>query len=231
MVCVHDVQVTRAIRSLHQEMHQCFGAMDARVDALDARVIRAQDHCMTQMMRAMEETTRTVQRRVVRRRGDNGNVVAQPQAIEQRCHAPGGCDVRGGVESGGVGRVADVGASSSQVCGSVGLGTQYRVYICDRTMQDIWDEFEQGLNGGPSLNDMNKNMGSSWRDRCDHKNYNKLLNVYNFMRRYRQVSGGSIGDLHELLKKEPGLNTVNKLLRASRARLGAFLQKLGYGWG
>ena len=80
-------------------MHQCFGAMDARVDALDARVIRAQDHCMTQMMRAMEETTRTVQRRVVRRRGDNGNVVAQPQAIEQRCHAPGGCDVRGGVES------------------------------------------------------------------------------------------------------------------------------------
>ena len=81
------------------------------------------------------------------------------------------------------------------------------------------------------MNDMNRNMGSSWRDRCNHKNYNKLLNVYNFMRRYRQVSGGSIGDLHELLKKEPDLNTVNKLLRASRARLGAFLQKLGYGWG
>ena len=82
MVCVHDVQVTRAIQSLHQEMHQCFGAMDARVDALDARVIRAQNHCMTQMVRAMEESTRTVQRRVVRRRGDNGNVVTQPQAIE-----------------------------------------------------------------------------------------------------------------------------------------------------
>ena len=41
MVCVDDVQVTRAIRSLHQEMHQCSGAMDARVDALDARVIKA----------------------------------------------------------------------------------------------------------------------------------------------------------------------------------------------
>ena len=179
----------------------------------------------------MEETTRTVQRRVVRRRGYNGNVVTQPQAIEQRCHAPGGGDGRGGVESGGVGCVADVGASSSQVCGSVRLGTQYRVYICDRTMQDIWDEFERGLNGRHSLNDMNRKMGSSWRDRCNHKNYNKTLNVYNFMRRYRQVLGGSIGDLHELPKKEPDLNAVNKLLRASRARLGAFLQKLGYGWG
>ena len=76
---------------------------------------------------------------------------------------------------------------------------------------------------------MNRKMGSSWRDRCDHKNYNKLLNVYNVRRQYRQVSRGSIGDLHELLKREPDLNTVNKLLRANRTRLGVFLRKLGYG--
>ena len=129
-----------------------------------------------------------------------------------------------------MGRVADVGASS-QGFGAIGLdvqgcessrGREYRVYIYDRTLQDIWDEFERGLNEGPSLNDLNRKMGSSWRDRCDHKNYNKLLNVYNFMRRYRQVSRGSIGDLRKLLKKEPALNTVNKVLRARRARLGVF---------
>ena len=129
------------------------------------------------------------------------------------------------------GRVADVGTSSqvaeavgSDVEGCESRGIEYRVYISDRTMQDIWDEFEWGLNGGPSLNDLNRKMGSSWGDQCDYKNYNKLLNVYNLMRLSRQVSGGSIGDLHELLEKEPDLNIVNKLLHASRARLGAFLQ-------
>ena len=130
------------------------------------------------------------------------------------------------------GRVADVG-TSSQVAGVVGSdvegcesrGIEYRFYISDRTMQDIWDEFERGLNGAPSLNDLNRKMGSSWREQCDHKNYEKLLNVYNLMIWSRQVSGGSIGDLHELLKREPDLNIVNKLLRPSRAGLGAFLQK------
>ena len=195
--------MTGAIRSLHQEMHQCFGAMDARVDALDACVVIAQNHYIKQMMRAMEETERTVHSRVVRRRVDSHSVVTQPREIARSCCAPGVSDLRrgGGVESGVVGRVAGVGASS-QVSRAVGLGVQgcessrgieYRVYICDRTLQNIWDEFEGGLNGGPSLNDLNRKMGSSWRDRCDHKNYNKLLNVYKFMRRYHQVSGGSIG--------------------------------------
>ena len=75
MVCVHDLRVTGAIRLLHQEMHQCFGAMDTHVNALDMRVIIAQSHYMKQMMQAMEESKRTVQSRVVHRRVDNDSVV------------------------------------------------------------------------------------------------------------------------------------------------------------
>ena len=34
--------------------------------------------------------------------------------------------------------------------GVVGNVVGYRVYISDRTLQNIWDEFEVGLNGQPS---------------------------------------------------------------------------------
>ena len=90
--------------------------------------------------------------------------------------------MRRGVEGGVFGGATDVGASS-QVLGAVGRdvegcegrGIEYRVCISQRMMQDIWGEFEEGLNPGPSLNELNRRMGSSWRDRGDHKNYNKLL--------------------------------------------------------
>ena len=152
-------------------MHQCFGAMDARVHALNTCVIQAQNHYMKQMMRVMEETKRTVQSRVVHTRVDNDSAVVQPQAIAESRHAQEGCDLRSGVESGVFGCPADVGASS-QVAGAVGpdvegceiRGIEYRVYISDRTVQDIRDEFKRGLNGGPSLNDLNRKLDSSWRD-------------------------------------------------------------------
>ena len=142
-------------------MHQCFGAMDARVDALDARVVTAQNHYIKQMMRVMEETERTVHSRVVCRRVDSHSVMTQPRDISRSCHVTGVSDLRrgGGVENGVVHHGAGVGASS-QVFGAVGLdvqgckssrGIEYRVYICDRTLQNIWDEFEGGLNVGAHL--------------------------------------------------------------------------------
>ena len=123
------------------------------------------------MMRAMEETKRTVQSMVVHRRVDNDSVVTQPHAIAERPHAQGACDLRRRVESGVFGCVADVGASS-QVVGAVGpdvegcesRGIEYRVRTSDTTMQDIWHELEQGLNGGASLKELNTRTSSSWRD-------------------------------------------------------------------
>ena len=214
-------------------MHQGFGAMDARVDALDTRVLTAQNLYLRRTMQAMRESRHPEQSKRVRKRvmQDIGSSCGRGTEITATTDTQ---PMVQGNDGGSIDRVVS-GGQTSILCsvpadGVVGNAVGYWVDISDRTLQNIWDEFEVGLNGQPSLNDLNRKFGSTWRHRSDHKNHNKLLNVYNLMKRYCHVSGKSLEDLLESLMTEKDLNTVNKLLRASRARLGTFLEKLGYSW-
>ena len=214
-------------------MHQGFGAMDAQRDALDTRVLRVENLYLHRTMQGMRESSQPEQRKRVRRRvmQDIGSSCGRGTEITATTDTQ---PMVQGNDGGSIDRVVSGGHTSISCSvpadGVVGNAVGYRVYISDRTLQNIWDEFEVGLNGQPSLNDLNRKFGSTWRHRSDHKNHNKLLNVYNLMKRYCHVSGKSLGDLHESLMTEKDLNTVNKVLRASRARLGTFLEKLGYSW-
>ena len=176
-------------------MHQGFGAMDAQRDALDTRVLRVENLYLHRTRQGMRESRQPEQSKRVRKRvmQDIGSSCGRATEITTTTDTQ---PMVQGNDGGSIDRVVFGGLTSVSCSvpadGIVGNVVGYRVYISDRTLQNIWDEFEVGLNGQPSLNDLNRKFGSAWRHRSDHKNHNKLLNVHNLMKRYCYVCSAYI---------------------------------------
>ena len=134
-------------------MHQGFGAMDARVDALDTWVLTAQNLYLRHTIQAMRESRHPEQSKRVRRRvmQDIGSPCGRGTEITTTTDIQ---PMVQGSDGGSTDRVVS-GGLTSVPCnvpadGVVGNVVGYPVYISDRTLQNIWDEFEVGLNGQPS---------------------------------------------------------------------------------
>ena len=106
---------------------------------------------------------------------------------------------------------------------------QYRVFINDRTLENIEDEFEKGLNGVVSLNELNAQHGAKWRSKEDVKPYIKLLKLYKLIKKFKSKPNKTTKDFEQALKNYKKLNTPNKLMRASEGDIAEFFHNNGYG--
>ena len=109
-----------------------------------------------------------------------------------------------------------------------GQTMQYRVFINDKTLENIEDEFEKGLNGDVSLNELNAQHGAKWRSKEDVKPYSKLLKVYKLIKKFKSKPNKTTKDFEQALKNYKKLNIANKLMSASEGDIAKFFHNNGY---